>query len=124
MVVVVAATPVSDDEHLTQYGCTTSDPVFRSHPRPEVDGLDISLIRGMLTVEAATMIVRRRGYVITGADVVRHTTAGTLRDAGFVVEHTPNRKNPAHVSVRWPGDWTDEVSKDFADCFEEEASDG
>ena len=33
---------------------------------------------------------------------MRHCTAGALRNAGFVVTHTPSRMNPDHISVTLP----------------------
>lgn len=51
-------------------------------------------------------------------DAVGHTTAGKLREAGFVVTHTPRRFNPGHATVGFPGDWADDVTELWHDCFD------
>jgi hypothetical protein len=90
---------VSDDEPLTQYGYEGDDPPFRNATRSYET--DVSLIRGPLSARDAAILIRRQGerYQVTDRDRVRHTTAGRLCSAGFVVGATPSRRIPGHVFV-------------------------
>lgn len=53
------------------------------------------------------------------------TTVGRLRERGFLVEHSPTRGNPLHVSVFAPSfeatgepvPWDDVVAVRFNACF-------
>jgi hypothetical protein len=112
---------------LTQFGMrspalTGQGPAhFRRAPRRHER--DVSLLAGRLTAREAAMAVRhgRREY-FPSKDVVRYTTVGRLRDAGFVVRSTPSPMITNHVSVEYDGDWTDDVANDaakrFDDCFD------
>jgi hypothetical protein len=124
--------PLPDETDLTQYGqrepvdsegeeARFADlPTFRNRVRdfqnpPEVD---ISLIRGRIGEQDAGKIVCRKYVRMARAiHAVRYTTAGELRSKGFIVTHSPTKRNPDHVSVEWRGDWTDEVSATFDTCF-------
>lgn len=111
-----------DDEVLTQYGHTGDDPPFRNATRSYET--DVSLIRGRLSAREAATLIRRQGqrYQVTDRDGVRHTTAGRLRSAGFVVRATPSRKIPGHVSVELQNAedvWDNSVRSRFDECFEE-----
>jgi hypothetical protein len=114
---VTGATPrprgIEDDEVLTHYGI---DMAFRTTPRWRIEA-SMSLILGRLTGEEAGNRVLKRA-IGDGHDSARYTTAGKLRRAGFVVEHTPHVKNPDHVSVRREGSWDDEP---FDGCFNDAA---
>jgi len=134
----VAPPDVGDDEPLTQYGHEGDDPPFRNATRSYET--DVSLIRGRLTPGEAASLVRRQGgrltpgeaaslvrrqggrYQVTDRDKVRHTTAGRLRSAGFVVRSTPSRRIPGHVSVELPNPedvWDNSARSRFDDCFGE-----
>lgn len=104
---------------------------FRNAPRLERE-LGVSALIGEWSAEGATR------YVLMGQSpttkqlsraVVRLTTVGKLRSAGFAVVHTPARVlRGAHVTVVWPDDdplnrpdaaWPHEVSEQFDSCFNE-----
>lgn len=113
---------VPDDEPLTQYGHERDDPPFRNATRSYET--DVSLIRGQLSAREAASLIRRQGerYEVTDRDRVRHTTAGRLRSAGFVVRATPSRRIPGHVSVELPDPedvWDNSARSRFDECFEE-----
>lgn len=76
----------------------------------------VSLILGLVTPEEAFRIVRKTAAAPTTDDGVRYTTAEQLRDAGFVVEHAPNNRNPDHVTVSYPGEWDSAVALLFSEC--------
>jgi hypothetical protein len=68
--------------------------------------------------DAARLV--RRGYEPDDRDVARYCTAGGLRAVGFVVDNTPTRWNPDHVSVSVPGGasaWDDLHRALFAHVF-------
>jgi hypothetical protein len=78
---------------------------------------DVSLLLGpMSPKEAASKVLRGGDEEGVG---VRRTTVGKLRQAGFVVAHTPNRRNRDHVSVSLERAWTDDDSNSFSSCFEQ-----
>jgi hypothetical protein len=80
------------------------------------------MILGEVDATAASMLVTR---VLTPRATRRVTTAGRLREQGFLVEHSPTRGNPLHVSVFPPTDegtgelltWDDAVATRFNACF-------
>jgi hypothetical protein len=111
---------LDDDQVLTQYG-TASDG-FRCQPRWSKEDA-LSLIRGRLSGEEASRVVRRGRLLGEGRDLARYTSAGTLRRAGFEVLHTPTRLNPDHVSVRFKDDWDEEVCDAFDDAFSSDGDD-
>lgn len=76
---------------------------------------ELSLISGRLTVEEACGFVRRGKPCDHSRDQVRHTQAGTLRRAGFVVRQTG--KDPRHISVSLEGDWDEKVVVLFDGAF-------
>lgn len=109
---------LADDQVLSQYGSRTQPkggPAFRAQPRPDRDRGGISMIRGQVSASEAHRIVGlqapRKG------DGVRHTTAGILRAAGFVVQHDPSQANPDHVRVTVRGEWADSHAERFEGCF-------
>lgn len=77
----------------------------------------MSLLRGRVTVGEAAWAVCRRAA--KQGDVVRYSTAGALRNADFLVTHTPTRRNKGHVSVEYQGKWTDNMRKAFEFAFGE-----
>lgn len=117
---------IADDEELTQYGRVTSAPAnpdhpgiptFRIAPRADADSDGLSLMLGHQTADEMVRAVRRFPK-LTSDDRVRYVTAGRLRDAGFVVRHTPTRKNPGHVSVTKDGEWDTVTEVEFDVCFD------
>lgn len=104
---------------LTQYGREGSKQTFS--PRPDRERAQ-SLTVGPCTVDQVTRIVAGRFPDIR--DRVRHTTAGRLRAAGFVVMSSPTARNPDHVSVYGPDGtvpWDDDKQAAFDMCFQEGA---
>lgn len=91
--------PVSDDGMLTQYGQELSSPRFRSGPR--TGEVELSMLLGAMSAQAAAALVvgPTRAIELRG-HLVRYVRIGRLRAAGFIVEHTPSRRIPQHVSVR------------------------
>jgi hypothetical protein len=107
---------------------------YNNAPRPEVMEVELSMMRGELTVAEACMR-RNGGRPAHPSDVerasVRYTTAGKLRGAGFAVVHTCGRKGEGygHVSIVWPAAnpldepdpaWPPDVREVFAACFTED----
>jgi len=80
---------------------------------------DVSLLLSRLDAREAALAVRHGRREFYQRDIVRHTTVGRLREAGFRVVSTPSKMIPHHVSVEYDGDWTDDgdVAKRFDDCF-------
>lgn len=121
---------IQDNEILTQFGPKAGK--FRNQPRIERE-LGLSVLVGTWTPEEALRFVLPPGQVPTrgqlNAAVVRLTTAGELRKAGFAVVHTPGRVKPKrHASVVWPQadplvgpvvPWPAAVSEKFDSCFNE-----
>jgi hypothetical protein len=122
---------IADDEMLTHH--TSQRGRYNSAPRSEVMEVELSMMRGELTVAEACMR-RNGGRPAHPSDVeradVRYTTAGKLRTAGFAVVHTCGRKGEGygHVSVVWPASnpldepdpaWPPKVQEVFAACFTE-----
>lgn len=112
---------VPDAAPLSQYGRSAQNRrSFRSAPRHESGEVDISLVLGRLSVVEITAFVAARHA--DAGDAVRYTTAGALRARGFVVQSTPTRRIPGHVSVTAPGGqipWDDRTSALFEECFKE-----
>lgn len=120
---------VPDDEQLTQLGWI--DKPYRNQPRIERE-LGLSVLRGIVSVEDAVRYVLSRsptrGQLRKGR--VRHTTAMTLRRAGFGVVHTPGPvRRDEHCTITWPDTdpinapdvpWPTQVSDRFDSCFNEE----
>lgn len=109
------------DEWLTQYGNRAYPPgqPFRNRPR-EGKETRISLVRGRLSVDdVARKVNRHRTEGAMPGDGVRYVKAGVLHDAGFQAEASPSRLIPDHVSVglAGEGDWTEDVSAGFDECF-------
>jgi hypothetical protein len=122
---------LAPDQWVTQHGVVRKDghEDFRNTLRADRDKpeRDMSVIRGLLTAEEAGNVrlgtrPRRR------PDAARSTRVGTLREAGFRVEHTPRLpRSPDHVSVFWDaGEWDASVGAKFEACFDQskEGSDG
>ena len=73
------------------------------------------------------MLVRGRPSGTPEDDRVRYSTVGKLRDAGFIVTHKPNRKNPNHILVTHSShgvDWPIELEETFSMCFDVDAEGG
>lgn len=99
---VVTVRDINDDETLTQYGKEREDNQgFRGQPRFSQDERDVSMIAGKRSVVEALSLVTGRNTVGSG-DAVRHFNVGALREADYVVRHTPTQRNPDHVSVIAP----------------------
>lgn len=111
---------LADGEELTQYGSSTNpahdDKPFRQKLRERDEG-SVSLMIGHCTPTEAALSV---GHLAPHrGDGARYTTVGELRGAGFTVTHSPNPRNPGHVSVAAEGDWTAERGSEFAKCFKQ-----
>lgn len=105
--------PIGDHELLTQYVFGGEEP--RNVPRPsDRDGL--SALRGQSTLQEAARFVRKARWPHEG-DSVRHVLVRDLREAGFIVDHTPNRRNPLHTSIRIEAQWNVDVAHAFDACF-------
>jgi hypothetical protein len=118
---------LEDHESVTQYGVISSsgpkDP-FRDRPRKGTDSDGISLIVGRYSTEESSILIRGRPSFTPEDDRVRHTTIGTLRRAGFVPRHKPNRLNPNHIVVvhETQGvDWNGDAVLTFTMCFDMES---
>ena len=114
---------IRDDECLTQYGEAIPDESgynFRNRLREHQGENELSLIAGRLTPQEAAKVVTKVGNPQAAA---RYTTAGELRTQGFIVRHSPTRKNARHVSVHppqaggQPAAWDDDMTKRFDECF-------
>lgn len=117
-----------DDQELTQCGTKLAGGSyrFRNMPRTERDPPErsLSLLRGALTPHEA-MTAAFGTHRKCHRDAARQTTAGTLREVGFRVEHTPRYPlSPDHVSVYWSGDWDDDVGDLFDGCFQDPYGEG
>lgn len=84
---------------LTQYGRLTGQPHFRCALRSWNNETELSLLLGERTEAEACAL---NTQLPTGGATVRHVTAGRLREAGFVVVHSPSPGNDQHVSVYPP----------------------
>jgi hypothetical protein len=109
------------DVVLTQYGELDGAPVFRNILRHEIGETELSLIVGSVDADAASMLVTK---TLAQFRTCRTTTGGSLRNAGFGVEHSPTKGNPLHVSVYSPtlatgepAEWDASLAKLFDDCF-------
>ena len=113
--------PIEDSEILTQLGCELNNPPFHTQPN-RLTPRAMSVLRGRLNVEETARYVRRKRKPLVSkegkiVDVVRYTTAGTFRKAGFKVVPTPSSRNPCHVSVESADLWETEVAAKFDACF-------
>jgi hypothetical protein len=99
---------------VTQYG-NVREGGFRKTPREGVERA-VSVIRGRLSVDEATRLVRRRGT--RPGDAVRYGRVGSLRGAGFAVLRDPVLLNPEHCLVEYPDEWDEHVASAFDGCFE------
>lgn len=110
---------------LTQYGELNGTPVFRNALRHEIGETELSLILGNVDADAASMLVTK---TLAHFRTRRTTSVGALRDADFIVEHSPTKGNPLHVSVypprlpsgapaEWSATWGVALAKLFDDCF-------
>ncbi len=109
---------LDDGEIVTQFGSHRSNPPFTPTPRRGKDYGRLSLIVGQVSLELACELVPGRGPI--PGDDIRCTTVGLLRERGFIVEHTPERAFPQHVSVTLPDEpdrWHADVKQWFQDAF-------
>lgn len=116
--------PLDDGEWVSHYGRRQEGlPDFHDGPRPEQDKGELSLVRGKRDAqETAQMVMHWREPPFDDA-LVRHAQVGRLRDADFLVEHTPSLKNREHVSISLPGKphtWPEKAKADLRACFEDE----
>jgi hypothetical protein len=112
---------------LTQYGDGLVRPNFRNRLRSHIGETEMSLIYGELDADAAGLLITK---VVPPKPLARHTTAGRLRQEGFIVRHSPTSTNARHVSVYPPwlddgyGDWDDDLATSFDACFTEDSDQG
>lgn len=108
---------IDDDEVLTHLGSGATlieGRPFKNRPSPRQEDFGVSLLLGEMSAEDGAEIV----WQIPPPVLARYTTAGRLRAAGFIVEHTPyNPHNPYHVSVRCNGEWDTGRQHEFDACF-------
>lgn len=118
------ARDLGDEEWLSQVGYRRADGTWkfpdRLRPLRDPPETDISMCLGRLT-PAEARVTAFGAYVRLkpGRDAVRYFRVGTLRQAGFRVEHTPRHPgSPSHVSVFWDGDneWDDTVAELLHSC--------
>lgn len=115
---VLVARELLAEETLSQYGYRTDVPPFRRTPREWREEPGMSLILGDPSPAAAMSLVRFRKSCFPD-DGVRRTTVGKLLAAGFVVVHSPNPRNPGHVTVSYPQPWGEDTAEMFDSCFDE-----
>jgi hypothetical protein len=120
---------LAQDQELAQLGWANKP--FRNQPRVDRE-LGLSVLRGPISVEAAVQYVLPEEPTPSQLKKgrIRLTTAGSLREAGFAVVHTPGQvRKDEHCSVVWPASdplsapqvpWPPEVSARFDSCFNEE----
>ncbi len=119
---------LKDDDFATQLSFKAG--TFRRGPR--ASELDVSLLRGRVTVLDAVRYVtgdRNPSERKVAASQVRFTTIGALRRAGFTAVHTPGRiRNGPHISVVWSSEdplvkpvvpWPPDLGSVFDGCFNE-----
>jgi hypothetical protein len=106
--------PLSPEDWVTQYG-NVREGGFRKAPRQGVERA-VSVIRGRLSIEEATWLVRRR-WARSG-DAVRYGKVGTLQGAGFSLSSEPVPLNPEHCLVDYPDVWDERVASQSDRCFE------
>ncbi|MGH3621171.1 MAG: hypothetical protein ACRDQ5_05190 [Sciscionella sp.] len=123
---------VNDDETLTQFGMKGAGvESFRGQPRFDDGETELSMCVGHLRPEEILPLIS--GRQLRSTDAVRYFNVGKLRSVGYIVIHTPNAKNPLHVSVAAPQDvdaarWWKDMGEpalelyveSSAPCFEEE----
>jgi hypothetical protein len=106
---------IQDDQEICQYGTVE---YFRCKPKDGQD--DVSMTLGPLSAEEAhRVVVGDRGAYRPLWDLVRCTSAGSLRSKGFEVKHTPFPANQGHVSVEFRGLWSDNMCQAFHQAFED-----
>jgi hypothetical protein len=120
---------MAEEQALVQLGWARKP--FRNQPRMDRE-VGLSVLRGPISVMAAVRYVLPQeptdGQLKNGR--IRLTTAGSLREAGFAVVHTPGPvRRDEHCTVVWPDSeplsspqvpWPPEVSARFDSCFNEE----
>lgn len=119
--------PVPDDEILTQFG--TNERGFTEQPRWWME-VEVSLIgdEHPLSAEEACAKIRWAkvcSHNAPNGDLARWTTAGTLREKGFLVEQCG--RNLWHVGVTHPSHsetWDAATKLAFEDAFKEGVADG
>ena len=85
---------------LTQYGST--DQPFRAQPRFEglqVVEVEVSMVRGRRSVEETAQLISKKPPKPAAAVCFFRTADLWLK--GYLVAHTPNERNPNHVSVHY-----------------------
>src|SRR5688572_3840713 len=110
---------LGDDEEVTQYGNSETEPNFRKTPRlgtPHPHAMSVTIGRRSPS-DMASLVGRRP---VPKADRARYARVGELRRLGFSVVHDPVPGNASHALVNWPDDWDDTVSRAFESCFGED----
>lgn len=108
--------PAPLEEWVTQLCSMRASRSPQNQPRAR-DSDGVSAILGQLSVSQAVACVRFSSPVPVRTDGVRYAKVAALVDAGFDVRLTPSKRIPGHVSIRYPGEWDDEVSGTFHACF-------
>jgi hypothetical protein len=108
---------LQDDEVVVQIGFVGVDgETFHNCPRAVRDDDALSVVLGLRSTADAVRAAFGR-EASPGYEVSRSSTVGRLRAKGFVVTHSPSRKNPNHASVTDPLAWTAARQAAFASCF-------
>lgn len=111
----LAPRPILDDEWVSQCGQRKQEHPwnFRRKPRLDKDPpeQEVSMLLGRLSASDAELAAFGPYRPPDRRRAVRHSQAGTLRAAGFRVEHTPKLGTEDHVSVFWDGEgvWDERV---------------
>ncbi|HEX6676526.1 MAG TPA: hypothetical protein VF486_16055 [Actinomycetes bacterium] len=90
---------------------------FRTAPRSQLGERTLSVIGGRLRPEDSVALAF--GRLPTAQDCVRYASVVVLREAGFVVEWNPTRRNRLHCSIESPTGWDEDVRERFNACFGE-----
>jgi hypothetical protein len=99
---------------LTQCGTKNS---FRNKLREERLESALSLCLGKIPfVDVAVAAAFNRE--VKRSDAIRHATAGCLQERGFRVTYDDGERL-LHVSVEFPGEWSENIGELFDGCFGE-----
>ncbi len=106
--------PLEASDEVTQYGLVkATGPDFKI--APVADQRSLSLIHGRVDPDGAARLVMNRAG--RRRDAVRFSTIGKLQEAGFVVVRAPLDWFREHLEVYGEGNWDDNDSERFNDCF-------
>lgn len=109
---------ISNDEYVSQRVHIDDDGqlIILNAPRLK-DNDRLSGTLGQRSAADMQKRVRRHPIPPCEKDGVRYARVGTLRDAGFTLEHAPNSRNPEHATLRWASVWDERVAGIFNGCF-------